>query len=147
MVAQFRDLMMRHANRSGIFARKGYEGALATTGAETLSSLSRKLGVSHPTAKEVARAVGVLRAANDKGRNHSFNAKDASKVLEVWSDLLPRPAAEEIAKSAGLGELSGLQQTGLIAPFIRLGGNTPSHDRFRRSSLMALAGGSKAPSS
>ncbi|MCZ4109264.1 hypothetical protein O3U67_14305 [Brevundimonas diminuta] len=129
-----------------LFARKGYQTALPVTGAETLNNLSRKLETSHPTAKKVARAVGVLRAANNKGRNHSFSAKDTSKILEIWSDLLARPVAEDIAKSASLGELSELQQAGLIVPFIRLGGTTAEYDRFRRSSLMALAAGSKASS-
>jgi hypothetical protein len=139
MIDHFRELMMQHANQSGIFARKGYQTALPVTGAETLGTLSRKLEISLPTAKKVARAVGV-------SRKHSLSAKDTSKVLEAWSDLLARPVAENIAKSAGLGELSELQQAGLIVPFIRLGGTTAEYDRFRRSSLMALAAGSKASS-
>jgi hypothetical protein len=132
-------MMLLHANRSGVFARKGYQAAIGSTGVETFSSLGRKLGITHSTVKDVVRAVGVLRSASDKGRNHSISAEDTAKIFNVWTDLVLRADATQIAQEVGLGDLASLERAGLVKPLIRLGGVSAAFDRFQRSEIQKLA--------
>lgn len=143
--ADFQSMMLMHANRSGVFARKGYQAAIGSTGVETLSSLGRKLGITHFTVKEFARHVGVLRSTSDKRRNHSISPADTAKIVNFWADLVLREDAENIVQNSGLGDLSDLERTNLIRPIMRYGGRSATNDRFQRSMLSRLSHPAASP--
>lgn len=127
--------MTEHAARSGIFYKKGYERQFAYAGAETLTSLSRKLQITPAKLREIGLKDDLFKPHEDKSLHHSLTADVCKAVCARIRDLMIRREAAKYLSSHSGVSLKDVEREGRVRPFIRLGGANKSHDHFSRSEL------------
>lgn len=142
---RFRTLMSEHAARSGVFAKKGYERRFAYFGAETLTSLSRRLGIAPQKVRELGIKDGLFQAQEDKSLHHSLTSDVCDAVRRRLDDLIIREDAVNYAASRSHVPLEQMERDGLIRPFIRMGGPNRRHDHFSRIELEGCFKSSACP--
>lgn len=130
-----RALMNEHASRSGVFCKKGYESRFSYAGAETLTSLSRKLQITPAKLREIGLKDGLFEPHDDKSLHHSLTEGVCKAVCARIKDLMIRGQAAKYLSSLGGFSLNDAEQEGRVRPFIRLGGPNKSHDHFSRAEL------------
>ena len=132
------EAMDRVAAERGIFSRKRRKHARMATGLLTLYELAPQLGLKPAKLREIAVKLGLTAANITKSQSHSFCEAAVLTIRSTLEDLVPRPAACEIAGVEGLAFENWCKRNG-VSSFVRLGGPSKNSDQFLKGQLLAAA--------